>query len=92
MKERFYSSQLITTRDQVYQVIITPSTCSNVAFFLKIDREIFLRKEFNEDLEALLRHSRQDGLPIVLALDANVFMDIGNLARMFKSIPLQLHM
>ena len=57
-------------------------------YFLKIDRGIFPLKAFHEDLEALLRSSRQDGFSIVLALVENEHMGIRKLVIMFRYIGL----
>ena len=50
---------------------------------LNINRDIFPRKAFQQDSELFLYSLTQENYSIVVALDANKYMKLGRLARIF---------
>ena len=57
-------------------------------YLLNINRNIYPRKAFQQDLEAFLYSSMQDEFLIVVALDANENTKMGSIARTFLSLGL----
>ena len=57
-------------------------------YLLNIKRDICPRKAFRYDFKLLLHSLIQDNYSLVVALDANEYMKLGTLARMFCSLGL----